>query len=143
MITVAAFDNVLEAGYWRGMLEAHGIPAVLVDQEVVALKWHFSQAVGNIKLQVPQAEARRAHAILEEARRAIPERAPAAPDASRALLTAMLGFLLPPIQLYSVWIVLSLAPRWRELSPPDRRRLVIAALLDLWFPLFIASWIIY
>ncbi|MHC4550135.1 MAG: putative signal transducing protein [Planctomycetota bacterium] len=140
LVTVAAFDNSLEAGYWQALLEAQGIPVVVSDREVVAMVWQIARAVGRIKLQVPVNEAGRATAILESLRRASPYRPPAAPEASRALRAAFLGILFPPLQLYSLWLLVRLARRWRDLSPPDRRRMKLAALVDLWLPIVVAAY---
>jgi hypothetical protein len=138
LVTVASYDNVLEAGYWQAMLEAEGIPVVVADREVVAMEWQIARAVGNIKLQVPEAEAARAREILEARPRAGPNRPPAAPEASRALLAAFLGILFPPLQLYSLWLVARLLPRRRGRSPAHRRRIALAALISLvWLPLVV------
>jgi hypothetical protein len=131
LVTVAAYDNVLEAGYWQAMLEAEGIPVVAADREIVAMQWQISGAVGNIKLQVPEPLAGRAREVLETHRRASPYRPPEAPEASRALLAAFLGLLFWPLQIYSIWLLVRLFPRRRELLPDDRRRMKLAAMLDL------------
>lgn len=141
LVTVAAYDNVLEAGYWQAMLEAEGILVVLADCEVVAMNWQISGAVGNIKLQVPEAEASRAREILETRRRVSPYRPPEAPEASRALFAAVLGILLPPLQLYALWLVARLIPRRRALSPRDRRRTALAAVISLvWLPVIVTAY---
>jgi hypothetical protein len=141
LVTVAAFDNVLEAGYWRGMLEAEGIPVAVADQEIVATEWQISGAVGHIKLQVPEAEASRASALLEDVRKQHPYRQPEESEARRALRVAVLGLLCPPIQIASLWMICRLVPRRRTLDRNDRRRLVLAALLSLWLPLWAFVWI--
>jgi hypothetical protein len=134
LFTVAAYDNVIEAGYWQGLLEAQGIPVVLIDREIVAMEWQISGAVGNIKLQVPDAEAARASGILDALRREHPYRPPEESDAHRALRVAFLGLLFPPLQFYSIWLVARLLPRRRELTSADRRRTALAALVSLWLP---------
>ncbi len=141
LLTVASYDNVLEAGYWQAMLEAEGIPVVAADREVVAMEWQISGAVGNIKLQVPEPLAERAREILETRRRASPYRPPGAPEASRALLAAFLGILFPPLQLYALWLVARLIPRRRGLLPGDRRRIALAALISLvWLPVIVTAY---
>ena len=136
LVTVGSYDNVLAASYWQGMLEAEGISVVVADREIVAMEWQISGAVGNIKLQVPEPLAARAREILET-RRTSPDR-PAA-EASRALLAAFLGILFPPLQLYSLWLVARLLARRRLLSTGDRRRMGLAAAIDLvWLPVVVA-----
>lgn len=143
LVTVATFDNVLEAGYWQGLVESHGIPVVLIDKEIVAAVWWISRAVGNIKLQVPEAEARRANGILESIRKEHPYRGPEGPEgpeARRALKAGFLGLMFPPLQLYSLWLLARLLPRWRQLLPRDRRRMKLAAPLDLWLPVVVFAY---
>jgi hypothetical protein len=139
LVTVAAYDNVLEADYWQTMLEAEGIPVVVADREFVAMLG----AVGNIELQVPEGEAARAREILETRRPASSYRPPGAPEASRALLAAILGIGFPPLQLYALCLVARLIPRRRRLSSRDRRRIALAALISLaWLPVIVtACWV--
>jgi hypothetical protein len=140
LVTVAAYDNILEAGYWQAMLEAEGIPVIVADREIVAAEWQIARAVGQIKLQVPEPEAARAREILAIGRRASPRRSPGAP-AQRALLAAFLGLLFPPLQLYALWLAARLFPRRRGLPARDRRRIALAALISLiWLPVIVTAY---
>lgn len=141
MVTVAAFDNVLEAGYWRGLLEAQGIPVVLVDQEIVAAKWMIAGAVGNIKLQVPETMAPHAAALVDTVRRERPCQPPEESDARRALRIAFLGILCAPLQVGALWLVVRLLGRRRDLDFDDWRRVAVASLLCLWLPLGLPLWV--
>lgn len=132
-VTVATYDNDMEAGYYQAMVEAEGIPVVVSDREVVAVEWQIHGAVGDIKLQVPLAEAERAREILKARSRRSSEEE----GSLRALRIAFLGLMLPPIQLYALWLVARLVPRWRELSLVDRRRVIIASATCLWLPVFV------
>lgn len=60
MVTIATFDNIVDAHIALGRLQAEGIPAVLADQNLVQTDWLYSIAVGGIKLQVPESFAERA-----------------------------------------------------------------------------------
>jgi hypothetical protein len=144
LVTIATFDNVLDAGYWRALLESQGIPVAAIDQEIVAVEWQIARAVGNIKLQVPESEATRAVGILRELRGREPPKEPGAPEdplARRALRAAFLGLLLPPLQLYSLLLVARLLPRWRELPKRDRRQAMVAVFVDLWFPVAACAYV--
>lgn len=50
---VAAFDSIGEAESVRSALEAAGIDAELVDESTVGVNWLYSNAVGGVKLYVP------------------------------------------------------------------------------------------
>jgi len=125
LVTVASYDNALDADYWEGMLDAQGIPVVVADRTTVTMDWLYARALGNIKLQVPEADAARAREILEAQRKAAPGR-PELSASDRAARCALLGFLFPPLQLYTLWIVAHLVPRRHQLSPGERRRMWIA-----------------
>jgi len=62
--TVARFREPYEAHLARGKLEAEGIPAVVVDEHLVQINWMYSQAIGGVKLQVPEEVFERAREIL-------------------------------------------------------------------------------
>ena len=62
--TVARFREPYEAHIARGKLETEGIPAVVVDEHLVQINWMYSQAVGGVKLQVPEEALERAREIL-------------------------------------------------------------------------------
>lgn len=64
MITVASFDNQADAHIAKGRLEAEGLSPVLGDSHLVQTDWLYSAALGGIKLQVPEAQAERARAVL-------------------------------------------------------------------------------
>ncbi|MEJ2344832.1 MAG: DUF2007 domain-containing protein [Gammaproteobacteria bacterium] len=64
MVTVATFDNMVDAHIALGRLQAEGIPATLADENLVQTDWLYSIAVGGIKLQVADADAGRARLVL-------------------------------------------------------------------------------
>src|SRR5262249_36983543 len=53
-----------EAEAAKMYLEAEGISAFLADAETVNMDWFLANAIGNIKLQVPSAQAETAGALL-------------------------------------------------------------------------------
>lgn len=64
MVTVATFDNMVDAHIALGRLQAEGIRATLADENLVQTDWLYSIAVGGIKLQVADADAGRARLVL-------------------------------------------------------------------------------
>jgi hypothetical protein len=64
--TVASFREPYEAQLVRGKLEAEGIPAIVQDEHLVQMNWTYSQAIGGVKVQVPEEALERARQILVE-----------------------------------------------------------------------------
>ena len=62
--TVASFTDPLQAHIARGRLEAEGVPAYVIHENHVWAAWFLSNALGGVKLQVVEADARRAREIL-------------------------------------------------------------------------------
>ena len=67
LVTVATFDNLVEAHMARNCLEAAGLKSFLMDEETVGMAWHLSNALGGVKLQVGEEDADEALAVLAEA----------------------------------------------------------------------------
>lgn len=65
LVTVGTFDKAAEAHAVRCRLEAEGLAAFLSDEFIVSMDWFLSNAVGGIKVQVPENEVERALEILE------------------------------------------------------------------------------
>jgi rubredoxin len=64
LVTVATFDISYEAHLAKARLEDEGIPALLLDENIVTMMMRYSHAVGGIKLQVRKSDAVRAKALL-------------------------------------------------------------------------------
>jgi hypothetical protein len=65
LVTIATYRFLPEAEAARMYLEAEGFRPFLADVEIVNMDWLLGCAVGNIKLQVPRADAERAVELLE------------------------------------------------------------------------------
>jgi hypothetical protein len=76
MKTIRTYDNLGEAGFAQSLLEASGIDAALLDQNVGASGEAF--VMGGMRLQVPEEDFDRAVEILENR---IPDSEEVAPDA--------------------------------------------------------------
>jgi hypothetical protein len=64
LVTIAQCNLNTEAYAMRVFLEAEGIPVFLADELTVDMVWILSNAVGGIKVQVPEHLAERATALL-------------------------------------------------------------------------------
>jgi DNA-directed RNA polymerase subunit M/transcription elongation factor TFIIS len=64
MVVVQRFRDVLDAETALGALTSAGIEAVLADENVVGVAWTYSNAIGGIRLMVPEAQADEARHLL-------------------------------------------------------------------------------
>jgi hypothetical protein len=64
LVTIASYSTAYEARLVRGELEAFGIDATLADENAVSLNWLWSNALGGVKVQVPESEVEAALGIL-------------------------------------------------------------------------------
>ena len=53
MLTVARFSFPYEAQVARAKLESEGIPAFVADEHTINMQWLYSNAMGGVKVQVP------------------------------------------------------------------------------------------
>ncbi len=68
-VTIARFDTPSEAAVVQALLEADGIRVHAADEGLLRLDWSFSQAVGGIRLMVPEDRAEDALALVNAYRR--------------------------------------------------------------------------
>jgi len=54
MITIATFSFPHEAHIARAKLESEDIPAFVADEHTINMQWLFSNALGGVRLQVPE-----------------------------------------------------------------------------------------
>jgi hypothetical protein len=66
LVTIDRFLFIADAEIARATLEAAGIDAVLVDENIVRMSWGDAQAHGGVRLQVRAEDAEEAQAILSE-----------------------------------------------------------------------------
>ena len=150
LVTVTTYDTPTEAHLAKGLLEANGLTVFLADELTVGVAWHLSNAVGGIKLQVSENDVKRAANILaadenpsiaaaeggadvaeiEESEDNPPSSA-GDKTVDRALRAALLGLILLPLQLYSLWLLGRLTFSSEKVSPQKRRRIRLAVLLNL------------
>lgn len=68
LVTVASYFLPAEAAVARMALQREGIAAFLEGDNLVSMQWLLANAVGGIKLQVPEADVERALDVLAGAR---------------------------------------------------------------------------
>lgn len=66
LITVAAFNEPIEAHLARSRLECEGLVCSLADEHIVGVYWLSTSAVGGVKLQVRERDREQALRVLEE-----------------------------------------------------------------------------
>jgi hypothetical protein len=170
--TVATFDNAVAAEMAKNLLEGHGIPVMISDEETVATAWSLSNAVGGIKLRVPVEELGRAEFFLEvkapppvtdadiaDAVAASPAIAeglagPGPPEpfddtatdreVDRIFKATAFALLFFPLQLYTLYRLWMLRYADPPVRPRDRWkvRLSYALSLPLWFAVIVPATLI-
>jgi hypothetical protein len=64
-ITIATYDQAIDAHIALGRLSAEGIEAQLFDQNMVQMDWLYAIALGGIKLRVTRGDEKAAREVLE------------------------------------------------------------------------------
>lgn len=65
LVTVGTYSTSYEANLVRGELEAFEFHANLLDSSTIDVNWLWSNALGGVKVQVPESEFAEACQILE------------------------------------------------------------------------------
>lgn len=68
LVTISRYSFPYEAHIARARLETEGIPAFVADEHTINMQWLYSDALGGVRLQVPEPYAQAAQAILAEDR---------------------------------------------------------------------------
>lgn len=66
LVVIATFDHPWQAHLHRAHLVAKGIPAFLFDEHTIANNWLYSNALGGVRLAVPESARAVALAILDQ-----------------------------------------------------------------------------
>lgn len=64
MTTIATFNKPEEAHLLRMRLEAGGIAAFLLDENLVQIDWLLANAIGGVRVQVADEDVAAAHELL-------------------------------------------------------------------------------
>lgn len=65
LVVIKSFRDPYLAHLAKAKLESEGIRAFLQNEYTIGIQWLYSNALGGVKLEVPQAEAEEAIKILE------------------------------------------------------------------------------
>ena len=66
VVTLARFGELTAAQLLCGRLDAEGIECFMPDEHIATQAWHFTHAIGGIRVQVRQADLERAKEILAQ-----------------------------------------------------------------------------
>ena len=64
LITIGSYEFVAEAEIAQMFLRENGVNAFLRDQNIIAMDWLLGNAIGYVKLQVPQSQIETARELL-------------------------------------------------------------------------------
>ena len=64
LVTIGRYSTPYEANMVKSQLESAGIPAFVADEHVIGMNWLYSNALGGVKVQVPESLAAEAQEIL-------------------------------------------------------------------------------
>ncbi len=64
LVTIATFSQPVEADLVKSKLESENIECFIADQAIIQLNWLYSNAVGGVKLQVREVDAKKALEII-------------------------------------------------------------------------------
>jgi hypothetical protein len=112
LVTIATFDTPIKASILASRLEAEGIACRMDDAETIAAHGMLSAALGGVKVQVSQQDARRA---VDVARQIQPLGAPRVCPAcgSTRVTRKGLSFLLAALAVLTLGVLsLFFPPRW-------------------------------
>ncbi len=156
LVTVATFNDPIEAAMARNYLEADGVRAFLLDEQTIATNWGLANAVGGIKLQVYSGTLEQAEFLLSqlggdrdeppvastaiatpetaaELREEDEHEAPKDQAVDRLFRVAVFGLVFWPLQLFARFLLLSLLGMDGPMSPGRRWKVWVSVLLN--FPL--------
>ena len=106
MAEVAVFFDAEEAQIARGFLRSHGMHATLPDEQALSVMPEMRVGLGGYRLEVPDAEAFRARALLAEVRAEGAARAPACERCGARALRRIRRWEMP----LAMWLIGFLAP---------------------------------
>lgn len=66
MITVATFSKPEEAHLLRMRLEAGGVAAYILDENMVQMDWLYSNAIGGVRVQIAEEDVEAAKEIIQD-----------------------------------------------------------------------------
>lgn len=152
VVTIASFNNAIEASFTQQELKAEGITAFLGEDFITGWFWQLTIAVGWIKLRVPAPQVEQAISVLADSKVFAQTTINNADDivklsqadqlVERMFRLAMLGLLFfVPLQLYSVWLFVRLLVSGRRVTPSRYWKIMLTVILDM--EIIMISWLIF
>ncbi len=68
LVTISRYSMPYEAQIAKSRLDTEGIPAFIADEHTINMQWLYSNALGGVRLQVPEPYVETALALLAEDR---------------------------------------------------------------------------
>ena len=68
LVTIARYSLPYEAHIAKSRLDSEGIPAYVADEHTINMQWLWSDALGGVRLQVPEPHVESAMAVVAEDR---------------------------------------------------------------------------
>ncbi len=56
LVTIGSYSTPFEANMVKSQLESAGIPAFIADEYTIGMNWLYSNALGGVKVQVPESQ---------------------------------------------------------------------------------------
>lgn len=64
LVTIGKYSTPYEANMVKSQLESAGIPVFIADEFTIGMNWLYSNALGGVKVQVPESLALEAQELL-------------------------------------------------------------------------------
>lgn len=94
MNTVATFQKVEDAYLFRAFLESEGIEAHVFDENFSQLFWNYIQAIGGIRVVVPDADLEQAEDLFRDYRARVLSEPPVMGEIKLWPVVLFLSFLI-------------------------------------------------
>jgi hypothetical protein len=138
-VTVGRYEWEMLARLAASRLAAAGIRSWIPESSMGSICWHYTKALGGIRLQVSPEDAEDARAILDErpSDAGEPISRGTGAVAERAARAAAFGCVAAtPLTFYAGWLLIRLVTSAEALDAAARRNALLAAILVL--PLLLA-----
>ena len=65
-VVIATYNHPAEAHIAKTKLESEGVEAFVLDEHMASINWHYTLAIGGVRLQVSREDEKRAREILNQ-----------------------------------------------------------------------------
>ncbi|MFK7851419.1 MAG: DUF2007 domain-containing protein [Akkermansiaceae bacterium] len=101
METVSRFIRGEDAYLFRSFLDANGIEAFVFDEYVPQLFWHYTQAIGGVRVAVADQDLEPARALYTEYQEALQDGPPVTEDVRAWPFVLLISFIVGlPVMLF-------------------------------------------